>query len=203
MAISMYQASIPGIIRILNSISGIIDKAVAHCEARKIDPSVLINYRLAPDMFPLARQIQIMTDQVKGMAGKFKVELKTYDDSTAAKGAWDEATCKSNATDHVANANEVAVLGTYNSGCAKLIVPVLNQDPKGPMLMVTHANSNPGLTVPWEDGEPDKYYPTGKRNYARVVAQGAMWGPLLGEPRQLKPREFVLRGSRGAANEIG
>ena len=60
-------------------------------------------------------------------------------------------------------------MGTYNSGCAKIIVPVLNQDPNGPMLMVSHANTNPGLTKTWDPGEPDKYYPTGKRNYARVV----------------------------------
>ena len=60
-------------------------------------------------------------------------------------------------------------MGTYNSGCAKLEVPVLNQDPDGPMLMVSHANTNPGLTKTWDPGEPDKYYPTGKRNYARVV----------------------------------
>jgi branched-chain amino acid transport system substrate-binding protein len=60
-------------------------------------------------------------------------------------------------------------MGTYNSGCAKIIVPVLNQDPNGPMLMVSNANTNPGLTKKWDPGEPDKYYPSGKRNYARVV----------------------------------
>jgi branched-chain amino acid transport system substrate-binding protein len=48
-------------------------------------------------------------------------------------------------------------------------VPVLNQDPDGPMLMVSHANTNVGLTKKWEPGEPEKYYPTGQRNYARVV----------------------------------
>ena len=62
-------------------------------------------------------------------AGKFNVGLKEYDDSTAAKGAWDDATCAKNAKDHVANTDEVAVMGTYNSGCAKIEVPILNQDP--------------------------------------------------------------------------
>jgi branched-chain amino acid transport system substrate-binding protein len=108
-------------------------------------------------------------DQVGGKAGDYKVTLKTYDDSTAAKGAWDDAACAKNATDHVANANEVAVMGTFNSGCAKVEVPTLNQDSTGPMLMVSHANTNPGLTKKWDTGEPDKYYPTGTRNYARVV----------------------------------
>jgi branched-chain amino acid transport system substrate-binding protein len=77
----------------------------------------------------------------------------------------------------VANTNEVAVMGTFNSGCAKIEVPTLNQDSTGPMLMVSHANTNPGLTKKWETGEPDKYYPTGTRNYARVCATDDYQGP--------------------------
>ena len=99
----------------------------------------------------------------------YTLELKTYDNATAAKGSWDDAACAKNAADHVANAAEVAVMGTYNSGCAKLIVPVLNEAPDGPMLMVSHANTNPGLTKAWDPGEPDQYYPTGTRSYARVA----------------------------------
>ncbi len=113
--------------------------------------------------------IKLYLKQQGNKAGKYTVELKAYDDSTAAKGAWDDATCAKNATDHVANADEVAVMGTYNSGCAKIIAPVLNNDPTGPMLMVSHANTNPGLTKKWDAGEPEKYFPTGKRNYARVI----------------------------------
>jgi branched-chain amino acid transport system substrate-binding protein len=101
-------------------------------------------------------------------AGKYTVSFKKYDDATAAAGSWDAAKCAANAQAHVANKNEVAVMGTYNSGCAKIIVPVLNQDPKGPMLMVSDANTNPGLTKAWNPGEPDVYYPNGVRNYARV-----------------------------------
>jgi branched-chain amino acid transport system substrate-binding protein len=113
--------------------------------------------------------IKLYLDQVNHKAGKYTVNFKSYDDSTAAKGAYDDATCAKNAQDHVANTSEVAVMGTYNSGCAKLEVPVLNQDPNGPMLMVSHANTNPGLTKAWDPGEPEKYYPTGQRNYARIV----------------------------------
>ena len=115
------------------------------------------------------KMIELYLEQIGGKAGEYNIELKKYDNSTAAKGAWDDATCAKNATDHVANANEVAVMGTYNSGCAKIEVPVLNQDRTGPMLMVSHANTNPGLTKTWDPGEPEKYFPTGKRNYARVV----------------------------------
>ena len=113
--------------------------------------------------------IKLVLKQAGNKAGKYNLQFKSYDDSTAAKGAWDDAQCAANAQAHVANRNEVAVMGTYNSGCAKIIVPVLNQDPKGPMLMISNANTNPGLTKPWNPGEPEKYYPTGKRNYFRVV----------------------------------
>jgi branched-chain amino acid transport system substrate-binding protein len=113
--------------------------------------------------------IKLYLEQQGNKAGDYTIELKEYDNATAAKGSWDDATCAKNAQDHVVNANEVAVMGTYNSGCAKIIVPVLNQDPSGPMLMVSHANTNPGLTKTWDPGEPEIFYPTGTRNYARVV----------------------------------
>ncbi len=114
------------------------------------------------------KAIELYLKQVNYKAGKYTVSFKIYDDATAAKGSWDDATCTKNAQDHVANRKEVAVMGTYNSGCAKIIVPVLNQDPSGPMLMVSHANTNPGLTKPWNPGEPAIFYPKGVRNYARV-----------------------------------
>jgi branched-chain amino acid transport system substrate-binding protein len=113
--------------------------------------------------------MQLYLTSVGGKAGKYTVQLKKYDDSTAAAAKWDPAQCSANATAHVANANEVAVMGTYNSGCAKIEVPVLNQDPNGPLLMVSHANTNPGLTKKWDANEPEKYFPSGKRSYARVI----------------------------------
>ena len=115
------------------------------------------------------KAIELYLKSIKYKAGKYTVSFKKYDNATAAAGSWDAAKCAANAQAHVANKNEVAVMGTYNSGCAKIIVPVLNQDPKGPMLMVSDANTNPGLTKAWGPGEPGKYYPTGKRNYFRVV----------------------------------
>jgi len=125
--------------------------------------------------------MNLYLEQQGGKAGKYKVALKKYDNSTAAKGAWDDATCSKNASDHVANADEVAVMGTFNSGCAKLEVPTLNQDPKGPMLMVSHANTNPGLTKTWDPGEPGKYAPSGKRSYARVVTTDDIQGPAAAQ----------------------
>ena len=113
--------------------------------------------------------IELYLKQIGNKVGDYTIQFKKYDDSTAAAGQWDQAQCTKNAQDHVANTDEVAVMGTYNSGCAKIEVPVLNQDPSGPMLMVSQANTNPGLTKEWEAGEPAKYYPKGGRNYARVV----------------------------------
>jgi branched-chain amino acid transport system substrate-binding protein len=113
--------------------------------------------------------MQLYLDSISSKAGKYTVKLQKYDDSTAAAGKWDQATCDSNATKHVANADEVAVMGTYNSGCAIEEIPTLNQAPDGPLLMVSHANTNPGLTKTWDPNTPAKYYPKGVRNYARVI----------------------------------
>ena len=125
--------------------------------------------------------IKLLIKQMGGKAGAYTIKLRTYDNSTAAKGSWDDAQCAKNAAEHVAARDEIAVMGTYNSGCAKIIVPILNQDPSGPMVMVSNANTNPGLTKAWDVGEPGKYYPTGKRNYYRVVTTDDNQGAAAAE----------------------
>jgi branched-chain amino acid transport system substrate-binding protein len=120
--------------------------------------------------------IALYLSSVGHRAGRFTVRLRTYDDSAASTGVWDSATCARNAVRHVADPSEIAVLGPYNSGCAMVEVPLLNRAPGGAMLMVSHSNTNPGLTSSWEPGDPDRYYPTGQRNYARVVATDADQG---------------------------
>jgi branched-chain amino acid transport system substrate-binding protein len=120
-------------------------------------------------------------------AGSLKIGYQSCDDSTAQTGGWDSAKCATNGRLYAANRSVIGVVGTFNSGCAKIIVPILNRANPGPMAMVSPANTNPGLTKKWDPGEPQKYYPTGVRNYARVVAtddfQGpadAMWSQSLG-----------------------
>jgi branched-chain amino acid transport system substrate-binding protein len=113
--------------------------------------------------------IKIYLDSIGYKAGDYTIKLKQYDNSTAAKGSWDDASCSANAQKHVAEADEIAVMGEFNSGCTKIEVPVLNQDPKGPMLTVSHAATNPGLTKDWDPGEPGVYAPTGQKSFARVV----------------------------------
>jgi len=82
MTISMYSASIPGFIHSLESLSAILTKAEAYATAKKIDPLVLTGSRLAPDMFPLSRQVQIATDMVKGFAARMSgVDIPKYEDT--------------------------------------------------------------------------------------------------------------------------
>src|SRR5260221_9334766 len=82
MTISMYQASVPAALQMLASLSAIIDKAVAHAAARKIEPAVLLNARLYPDMFPLVRQVQLTADHAKGMAARLAgIEVPKFPDT--------------------------------------------------------------------------------------------------------------------------
>lgn len=81
MSLTMYQASIPVFIRMLGNLTMILEKAAAHAEAKKIDPAVFINARLAPDMYPFSRQIQIATDVAKGCAARLSgIEVPSYED---------------------------------------------------------------------------------------------------------------------------
>ena len=82
MTISMYQASVPLFRSLLGGLSGVLDKGAAFCEAKGVDPSVLINDRLAPDMFPLSRQVQIACDMAKGGAARLAgAEVPSWDDN--------------------------------------------------------------------------------------------------------------------------
>lgn len=81
MSLSMYQASVPVFQRTLGSLSKILDKGVAFAEAKKIDPSVLLNARLAPDMFPLVRQVQMVSDTAKGAAARLAgIDVPSFPD---------------------------------------------------------------------------------------------------------------------------
>jgi len=70
MSISMYQASIPHFILMLDNLSAILNKTEAHAKAKNIDQGVFVNARLAPDMYPLGRQIQIVADMAKACAAR-------------------------------------------------------------------------------------------------------------------------------------
>ncbi len=133
----------------------------------------------------IVNAINMALEEADHKAGGYTLVYKDVDDSTAAAGKWDEATEIKNANDAVANDKLVAYIGTFNSGAAKLSIPILCA--KG-IVMISPANTNVGLTKPFNEGEPDVYYPNGcKKNYTRVVpaddlqgGAGALWASQLG-----------------------
>jgi branched-chain amino acid transport system substrate-binding protein len=119
-----------------------------------------------------------------GKVGKYSVTYKPLDDSLASSGAADEGKGRQNARTAVADKTTIAYLGEYNSGISKVTIPINN---RAGILQVSPANTYVGLTTNKpgsEPGEPDKYYPTGKRNYARVVPPDNIQGAALAQASQ-------------------
>jgi branched-chain amino acid transport system substrate-binding protein len=103
-----------------------------------------------------------------GKVGNYTVKFEKLDDSTASAGKWEPNQVQQNARKAVADKTTVAYLGEFNSGASALSIPVTN---RAGILMVSPANTAIGLTKtdPADPGTPDKYYPTKKRTYGRVV----------------------------------
>ncbi len=124
-----------------------------------------------------AEQLRLAQSNNAACGGKYPISYEAWDDASAALGKWDPAVETANANKAVADKSIVAYLGTFNSGAAKLSIPILNQ---ASLVMVSPANTYPGLTqtngADVAGGEPGKYYPNGVRNYARVVTQDAVQG---------------------------
>lgn len=126
--------------------------------------------------------IQLVLKQADWKAGSQKVAFQACDDSIAKTGTWDETKCKSNAKAYAANPDVVGVIGTYNSGCAALIIPILNAAKPESLGMVSPGNTLICLTEAsntCEKGQPGSYYPTGSQNYIRVVPNDAFQGAAL------------------------
>ncbi|HEX2171893.1 MAG TPA: ABC transporter substrate-binding protein, partial [Dehalococcoidia bacterium] len=134
----------------------------------------------------IVNAIRMAFEEEGNRAGNFTIVYEDWDDATAAQGQWDAAKETENATRAANDPQVMAYIGTFNSGAAAVAIPILNQ---AGLLMVSPANTAPGLTKSGtgEPGEPEKYYPTGRRNYTRVVpaddiqgAAGATWAQELG-----------------------
>lgn len=136
----------------------------------------------------MVQAIKMKLGETNYKAGTVAVTYKSYDDATAQAGKWDEAKCTQNMTEMATDEEVVVVIGSFNSGCAQVQIKIANQ---ASLAMVSPANTAVGLTKAGGDpGEPDKYYPSGIRNYVRVALaddlQGraaALWAKELGGTR--------------------
>ena len=94
----------------------------------------------------MTRAIKFIFSQHGWKAGKYTLAYQSCDDATAQAGKWDSGKCSANANAYAQNSSVVGVIGTFNSGCAEIIVPILNRAPNGPIAMVSPANTYVGLT---------------------------------------------------------
>ncbi len=124
--------------------------------------------------------IKMAIDEAGGKVGEFTIEFLDLDDATAAAGQWTAEAETSNADQAIKDADVMAYIGTYNSGAAKIAMPILN---RAQLLMVSPANTWPGLTKPGtgDPSEPEVYRPTGKLNYVRVVPADDLQGTLAAD----------------------
>jgi branched-chain amino acid transport system substrate-binding protein len=152
-------------------------------------------------------------------SGARNVAFQACDDSSAKTGLWTKAQCQANARAYAADPSVLGVIGTYNSGCAEAIVPILGRAPNGGLAMVSPGNTLICLTQSSPScagGEPKSLYP-GRRNYARVVPNDAYQGAGLGLFARIEgiQRAYVLYAGgdatslgqaktfRGAARKLG
>ena len=163
--------------------------------------------------------IRLVLEGAGWSAGGRGIAFQACDDSEADTGLWSKAQCQSNARAYAADPSVLGVIGTYNSGCAEAIVPILGEAPGGGLAMVSPGNTLICLTQTSPScakGEPQSLYPQ-RRNYARVVPNDAYQGAGLASFAKGKKleRAFVLYAGgdptslgqaktfRGAAKKLG
>jgi branched-chain amino acid transport system substrate-binding protein len=131
----------------------------------------------------MVNAIKLAIRQRDGKAGNVTIEYESLDDATAQTGQWDAAKCAENAQKAAQDEEIIGWIGPFNSGCAAVQIPILNEAHLG---MISPSNTYVGLTRPGgKPDEPEKYYPTGERNYARVIVtddkQGQAGAKLMQE----------------------
>jgi len=111
---------------------------------------------------------QLALEKAGNKAGKFTITFKKLDDATAAAGKWEPGATSSDARKAAQDKSTIAYIGEFNSGATAISLPILNE---AGILQVSPSNTAVGLTRSQgaDKGEPDKYYPTGKRTFGRVV----------------------------------
>jgi branched-chain amino acid transport system substrate-binding protein len=127
----------------------------------------------------MVQGIRLALKQAGGKAGDFTIKYTSLDDSTAQAGTWTPEAASANARRVAQDESAIAYLGEFNSGASAISIPILNEVP---IAQVSPANTAVGLTSDEpgaDEGEPDKYYPTGSRNYLRVVPKDTIQGAAL------------------------
>ena len=127
----------------------------------------------------MVKGMQLALGQAQNKAGNVTVAYKSLDDSTAQAGNWDPQQTASNARKAAQDKKAVAYIGEFNSGASAISIPILNQIG---LAQISPANTGVGLTTSdpgSTKGEPDKYYPTGKRTYARIVPRDSIQSAAL------------------------
>lgn len=125
---------------------------------------------------PEVNGMNLALAQAGGKAGQFTINYQSLDDATAQAAGYDVTQCAANARQAATDPKAVALLGPQNSGCGKVQIPITNQ---AGLAMISTANTYVGLTTndPGSaPGEPQKYYPTGKRTYFRLVPRDSIQG---------------------------
>ena len=123
--------------------------------------------------------IKLALKEAGNKAGRFNIQYRDLDDSTAQAGKWEPGATSANARRAAQDPTTIAYIGEFNSGASAISLPLLNE---AGVPQVSPSNTAVGLTTDEpgaEPGEPAKYYPTGKRHYARVVPKDTIQGAAL------------------------
>jgi len=123
--------------------------------------------------------IRLALEEHNNRAGDFKVKYESLDDSTAQAGTWTPEATSANAREVAQDDSAIAYIGEFNSGASAISIPILNE---GGIPQVSPANTAVGLTSDEpgaDEGEPEKYYPTGERHYVRIVPKDTIQGAAL------------------------
>jgi branched-chain amino acid transport system substrate-binding protein len=160
-------------------------QALAADKVIKVYESWPMQGSMIPEGTAMLNAVKMALDEVNGQVGGYNIELVFLDDASPTTGSWDGTIEANNAQKAIADNLALVYFGTYNSGAAKISMPLTNE---AGMAMITPANSYPGLTKPgYAPGEPGIYRPTRKVNYFRTFgaddfqgASGAAWAKCLG-----------------------
>jgi branched-chain amino acid transport system substrate-binding protein len=162
-----------------------VHPAAAAGKVIKIYESWPMQGAMIPEGKAMLNAAQMAVDEANGKVAGYKIELVFLDDASPTTGSWDGTIEANNAQKAIADDQCLVYFGTYNSGAAKISMPLTNE---AGMAQITPANSYPGLTKSgYAPGEPGIYRPTGKVNYFRTFgaddfqgASGAAWAKCLG-----------------------